>query len=125
MSIKFNRVNHITIGAPAEEEEKIRWFYEDVMGFKEMDHPGALDSQYKVIWFDRPNIRLHVDMTPPFIKIGIARHFALEVDDIVEARKYFQKNGVTIKEDVAVPYCHRFDIIDPVGNYIEIMQLKK
>ncbi len=123
--MKFDRINHITIGAPQEEEKKIRWFYEEVMGFKEIPHPPALDQKYRVIWYDQPNIRLHVDLTPPFIKVGIARHFALEVGDIEIARKHFVAKGAQIKEDVAVPYCYRFDVIDPVGNYIEIMQLKE
>lgn len=119
------KVNHITISAPPEAEKKIRWFYEEVLGFKEMEHPSTLNQKYKVIWYDRPPIRLHIDLTPPFVEVGLARHFAIEVDDIKAAREYFNSKGVQIKEDVPVPYCHRFDIVDPVGNYIEIMELKE
>ena len=124
MDFNINRINHITVSCPPEKEKEIRWFYEKVMGFKEIEHPSALDQQYKVIWYDTPWMRLHVDLTPPFINVGLSRHFALEVDNIQKARQHFSSHKVTIKEDVAVPYCHRFDVVDPAENYIEIMELK-
>lgn len=125
MHINLLKVNHITVAAPKSMEKQMLDFYTKILEFKIVEHPGQLDSQYKVVWLDRNGIRLHIDFRDKITPIGLERHFAIEVLDIAGIRKYFNKNHVTIKEDVEVPYCTRFDIVDPAGNYIEIMELKK
>lgn len=125
MDIKIIKINHITVASPKSLEKEMLDFYTHVLGFKLIEHPSQLDTQYKVVWLDRDNIRLHIDFRDKITQVGLERHFALEVENIDAIRNFFESNNVTIKEDVEVPYCTRFDIVDPAGNYIEIMELKQ
>lgn len=125
MSITIVKINHVTVAAPKYLEKEMLDFYVRILGFKMIEHPAQLNTEYRVVWLDRDNIRLHIDFREKITPVGLERHFALEVVNIDKIRKFFESNKVTIKEDVEVPYCTRFDIIDPAGNYIEIMELKK
>lgn len=50
MKIEYRRINHVTIAVPAGEHKKVRGFYGDVLGLKEVERPEALNKVYDLIW---------------------------------------------------------------------------
>lgn len=125
MDYAYKRLNHVTINVSNEHgsHEKVRWFYGDVLGLKEVPRAGGLDQVYDLIWFELLDLLIHVDFSPPFVKTAESRHFALEVSNIANYRKYLEGKGADIREAVIIPDRDRFYVVDPFGNYIEILEL--
>jgi catechol 2,3-dioxygenase-like lactoylglutathione lyase family enzyme len=124
MKIKGRRLNHITVAVPAGEHDKVRAFYGGVMGLEEIPRPVALNAVYDLMWFKFLDILLHLDFTPPWVKPAENRHIALEVDHLSEVRSYLESKGATIREAVPMPDRDRFYLLDPFGNYFELMEMK-
>jgi catechol 2,3-dioxygenase-like lactoylglutathione lyase family enzyme len=125
MDIDYQRINHLTIAVPAGEHEKVRAFYGGVLGLKEVERPEALNKVYDLIWYEWMDILLHIDFTPPWIKPAENRHLAVEVKEIQTVRTYLEQQGANILEAVPMPDRERFYLLDPFGNYFELIELKK
>jgi catechol 2,3-dioxygenase-like lactoylglutathione lyase family enzyme len=125
MKIEYRRINHVTISVPAGEHQKVRGFYGGVLGLQEVKRPDALDRAYDLIWYEWMDILLHLDFTPPWTKPAENRHVAVEVKDIHAVRAYLDQRGTEIREAVPMPDRERFYLIDPFGNYFEVMELKR
>ena len=124
MKITYNRLNHVTIAVPDGEHEKVRAFYGDILGLREIERPGALGGVYDLIWYEWLDFLLHIDFTPPWSKPAENRHLAVEVADIGGVRKYLQMQGAEIREALLIPDRDRFYVIDPFGNYLEFLEFK-
>jgi catechol 2,3-dioxygenase-like lactoylglutathione lyase family enzyme len=124
MNIEYCRINHVTVAAPAGEHEKVRAFYGGVLGLKEVERPGALNEVYDLIWYEWMDILLHIDFTPPWAKPAENRHIAVEVKDLPAVRAYLEQQGAEIREAVAMPDRERFYLLDPFGNYFEIIEIR-
>jgi catechol 2,3-dioxygenase-like lactoylglutathione lyase family enzyme len=124
MNIEYRRINHVTVAVPAGEHEKVRAFYSGVLGLKEVERPGALNKIYDLIWYEWMDILLHIDFTPPWTKPAENRHVAVEVKDLPAVRAYLEQQGAEIREAVAMPDRERFYLLDPFGNYFEIIEIK-
>jgi catechol 2,3-dioxygenase-like lactoylglutathione lyase family enzyme len=125
MKIEYRRINHVTIAVPAGEHQKVRSFYGGVLGLQEVKRPDALNKVYDLIWYEWMDLLLHLDFTPPWTKPAENRHVAVEVKDIHAVRAYLDKRGTEIREAVPMPDRERFYLIDPFGNYFEVMELKR
>lgn len=123
--IQFTRLNHITINVPAGEHEKVRWFYGEVLGLKEVIRPKALDEVYDLIWYELLDFLLHLDFSPPFVKPAENRHPGLEVKNVAAVRKELQKKGAETRDAVPIPGRDRFYVVDPFGNYFEFLEFKR
>jgi catechol 2,3-dioxygenase-like lactoylglutathione lyase family enzyme len=95
-----------------------------VLGLKEVERPAALNKVYDLIWYEWMDVLLHIDFTPPWTKPAENRHVALEVADIHSVRAYLEREGAEILEAVPMPDRERFYLLDPFGNYIELIELK-
>jgi catechol 2,3-dioxygenase-like lactoylglutathione lyase family enzyme len=122
--ITFRRVNHVTVAVPAGQEEKVRAFYAGVLGLREVPQDKALVGRYQLIWYELWDILLHLDFTPPWVTPAENRHLALEVNNLEEVRKYLESKGAEIRNAVPMPDRNRFYLIDPFGNYFELIELK-
>src|SRR5476651_2197897 len=98
MKPEYKRLNHVTINVPAGEHDKVRAFYGDVLGLKEIPFPKALASTYDLIWFECLDFLIHVDFTPPFFKPAENRHVALEVRNLTSILKHLEDRGAEIRE---------------------------
>ena len=96
-----------------------RAFYRDLLGLREIAKPKTFD--FSVLWFDLGNQQLHLLLKPAPDTVS-ARHFALRVEDIGEAREHFRRHGVPIQETTPIPHCDRFFLSDPDQNRIEVIQ---
>ena len=124
MKIQARRLNHITVAVPAGEHERVRAFYGGVLGLEEIPQPDALNKVYDLIWYKFLDILIHLDFTPPWVTPAENRHIALEVVDLPAIRNYLESKGATIREAVAMPDRERFYLLDPFGNYFELMEMK-
>lgn len=125
MNIHFRRLNHITIAAPAGRHAEVRGFYGGVLGLKEIQRPDALGSVYDLIWYEWLDFLLHIDFTPPWFPPAENRHVAIEVADIRAVRTYLRSQGAEIREAVVIPDRERFYLIDPFGNYFELIEFRQ
>ena len=124
MKINATRINHITLAVPAGEHEKVRAFYGGVLGLEEIPRPAALNAVYDLIWYKFLDITFHFDFQPPWAVPAENRHVALEVKDLPAARRYLEEKGATIREAVSMPDRDRFYLLDPFGNYFELLEFK-
>ena len=124
MKIQARRLNHITVAMPAGEHDRVRAFYGGVLGLEEIPRPAALNAVYDLIWYKFLDILLHLDFTPPWVTPAENRHIALEVDDLPAIRRYLESQGAAIREAVAMPDRERFYLLDPFGNYFELMEMR-
>jgi catechol 2,3-dioxygenase-like lactoylglutathione lyase family enzyme len=124
MKIKYRRINHVTLAVPAGEHEKVRAFYGGLLGLKEVERPDALNQVYDLIWYEWMDILLHIDFSPPWATPAENRHVAVEVKDLPAVRAYVERQGAKTLEAVAMPDRERFYLLDPFGNYFEIMEMK-
>src|SRR5579872_4093100 len=115
MGIKITRFNHVTIAAPRDQKDKMVWFYEKVLGLPKLPPPTNLTASYDVYWYKLADKILHVDVSPPFIKVPHNRHFCIEVENLNEARDHFHSFDIETRADADVPYCTRFHVEDPFG----------
>ena len=124
MKIKANRLNHITIPVPAGEHARVREFYGGTLGLEEVPRPAELNAVYDLIWFKWLDFVLHIDLTPPWTKPAENRHVALEIQDLRAVRRDLESNHAAIREAIALPDRDRFYLLDPFGNYFELIEMK-
>lgn len=116
-SLTITQIDHVSVIIT--NLERSRRFYGGVLGLKEIAKPRTFNFQ--VLWFDLGNQQLHLLLKPQADTIS-ARHFALRVQDVEAARRYFNERGVAVEETTPIPKCDRFFIADPDQNRIEIIQ---
>jgi catechol 2,3-dioxygenase-like lactoylglutathione lyase family enzyme len=121
MNFKATRINHVTLAVPAGRHAEVRAFYGGVLGLEEIPRPDALNKVYDLIWYKFLDILLH--LTPPWVTPAENRHVALEVRDLPGIRRYLESKGATIREAVPMPDRERFYLLDPFGNYFELIEL--
>jgi catechol 2,3-dioxygenase-like lactoylglutathione lyase family enzyme len=116
-SLRVQQIDHCSILIT--NVERSRRFYRDVLGLKEIHKPRTFD--FVVVWFELGDQQIHLllkdkpDSRSP-------RHFALRVEDIAAARRYFRERDIAMEETTPIPGADRFFIYDPDGNRIEIIQ---
>jgi catechol 2,3-dioxygenase-like lactoylglutathione lyase family enzyme len=125
MKLNAKRLNHITVAVPAGEHDQVRQFYGEILGLEEIPRPDSLNAVYDLIWFRLLDILLHIDFTPPWTKPAENRHVALEIEDLPALRRYLESKGAAIREAVVMPDRDRFYLLDPFGNYFELLEMKK
>jgi catechol 2,3-dioxygenase-like lactoylglutathione lyase family enzyme len=125
MKIVTKRLNHITISAPAGEHARVREFYSGILGLEEVPRPAELNAIYDLMWFKWLDFLLHIDFTPPWTQPAENRHVAMEIEDLRAVRGYLEENNAVIREAVALPDRERFYLLDPFGNYFELIEMKK
>jgi catechol 2,3-dioxygenase-like lactoylglutathione lyase family enzyme len=125
MNLQAKRVNHITVAVPAGKHDQVRAFYGGILGLEEIPRPAALNAVYDLIWYRFLDILLHLDFTPPWVTPAENRHIALEVENLPAVRRYLESKQATIREAVTMPDRDRFYLLDPFGNYFELIEMKK
>ena len=123
--LNVKRINHLTVAVPAGEHERVRAFYGGVLGLEEIPRPPELNAVYDLMWFRLLDILLHIDFTPPWTKPAENRHIALEIRDLPNVRRYLEGKGATIREAVQMEDRERFYLLDPFGNYFELLEMHR
>ncbi len=114
-------VNHVQITIPEGCEEEARNFYCDFLGLEVVEKPEPLRKNGG-FWLSIPPIQVHVGIENGVDRSKSKTHVAYEVIDSNLWREKCRKSNIEVKEGIPIEGYHRFDIRDPFGNRIEIME---
>lgn len=132
MPLEFTKFNHWTITAPFGQKDQAKWFYGELLGLTEVPLPKDLESVYELIWYKLFDYLIHIEFAKHFVRpdahlhgVETPPHFAIEIKNIFAARKKLEAQGAQTRDAVPISDRDRFYLIDPFGNYIEIIELHK
>ena len=94
-------------------------FTQDIIGLTEIPKPLDLIANGG-LWYQVADIQFHIGTEDEINKSK--RHPAFEIMNLDESKKYLEKLGVKIKEEIPIPGQERFSFIDPFGNRVELLQ---
>lgn len=120
MSFQYEVIDHIQLAAPVNEENKVRAFFKDLLGFEEIEKPDLLKRNGGV-WFVAGLIQLHIGMEENFIPAKKA-HPAFHVKNIEALKEYLDEKNVSFLVDDRLPGANRFYLDDPFGNRLEFLE---
>jgi len=109
-------VDHIHLTAPRGSEARVRAFYGDLLGLREIPKPPQLTARGGV-WFEAGNLPLHVDLEDS-APAGARRNIAFSVPDLAAVREALEANAVACEADGA----ERCFCRDPFGNRVEFVE---
>ena len=118
------RIEHAALTFPPGQEDRVRAFYGDVLGFEETPLPDGLPADIGWIWFatDDPGTFLH--FIPHSLPPDPARrhHVALEVPALEPVMERLRAASVEIEvAGTKIPDRERFFCHDPLGNLLEFL----
>ena len=114
-------IDHLQIAMPADQEEKARAFYINLLGFAEIPKPAELAKRGGA-WFESGNVQLHLGVEADF-KPARKAHPAFIVDDLDSLVANAQAAGYeTDTSQPPLDVYKRAHVFDPFGNRIELME---
>lgn len=118
--IDFKHVDHILITIPPETKEAARAFYGQMLQLKEIqgNHPNG------AIWYEIGNIQLHLREEDGH-QTNSDRHPAFVVNDLTAAKKFLEKDDISISYSSEIKGRERCFFRDPFGNRFELIEYKK
>lgn len=122
MGYKIKAIDHVQLAAPKGGEFQARRFYQDILGFEEIEKPETLKANGGV-WFQFGHVQIHIGIEEPFFPAKKA-HPAFEIENLASLMQHLQENGVDVMEDNKLPGATRFYAHDPFGNRLEFLEWK-
>jgi glyoxylase I family protein len=116
MAIKVIGLQHVNVHL--DNPEQNRDFYGRVLGLQS-DPKFPFDPERPNYWWQVGDCQIH---TPCGGSGGTGSHFALMVEDIEEAKRTFEAEGIPYREQKAPGRALQIFIKDPAGNQIEFFQ---
>jgi catechol 2,3-dioxygenase-like lactoylglutathione lyase family enzyme len=119
------RIRHVTITFTPGQEQRLRTFYLDVLGFQEKPVPRIV-KPLGWIWFHTGDERVELHCVPDSKPVpeDSTHHFCLQIDDLEGCRARLQNAGYRIQEARPLPFRPRFFTRDPFNNLIEIVRVE-
>ena len=114
-------LHHAQITIPQGTEEAGKNFYCKVLGLNEISKPSALQGRGG-FWLQVGNQEVQVGTEDGFNRLTTKAHLAYEVEDISYWRKVLLENEIEILDSVPIPNYERFELRDPFGNRVEMIQ---
>jgi catechol 2,3-dioxygenase-like lactoylglutathione lyase family enzyme len=115
------RLDHIKITIPVGAEESGRAFYCDILNLQEMEKPESLRGRGG-FWLQVGDLPVHISTEDDVNREATKMHLAYQATDLASWRTRLEEMGMAIKESVPIPGFDCFEIRDPFGNRIEIIQ---
>jgi catechol 2,3-dioxygenase-like lactoylglutathione lyase family enzyme len=116
------RLHHVQITVPRGAEDAARAFYCDVLGLREVKKADALVARGG-FWMRCGDLQVHVGVEDGVERSATKAHVAYQVDDLEAMRSRLIAVGVEPLEGIPIPGMSRFEIRDPFGNRVELLQL--
>jgi catechol 2,3-dioxygenase-like lactoylglutathione lyase family enzyme len=118
-------IHHAQIMIPPGGEAAARKFYGELLGMAEVDKPARLRARGG-LWMQAGDRQIHIGVEEP----GVARdqtraHVAYEVTKLEAWRTKLEKAGVEVVDGDPVPGLKRFELRDPFGNRIELVERER
>lgn len=112
-------IHHVQLCIDPGREADARAFYITLLGLTEIDKPAVLKARGG-FWLQVGDRQLHVNDEPgPRSKRA---HVAYEVDDLDGWRARLSAAGFEVKTGEDIPGYRRFELRDPFGNRLELLQ---
>ncbi|EFL15618.1 VOC family protein [Streptomyces sp. C] len=113
-------VDHVQLAAPPGSEDKLRAYYQDVLGMREISKPPVLAARGGC-WFTAGGVQLHLGVEEDFRPARKA-HPGLRVTGIEAYADRIRERGADVVWDDNLPGHRRFYSHDPVGNRLEFLE---
>ena len=120
MAFQYEVIDHVQLAAPRGSEDQARAFYQQILGFEEIQKPALLQRNGGT-WFQAGSVQIHIGVEEPFQPAKKA-HPAIRVKNIEALKSYLTKHDVFYSADHKLPGAHRFYVNDPFGNRIEFLE---
>ncbi|WP_077297082.1 VOC family protein [Virgibacillus pantothenticus] len=120
MAFYYEKLDHVQLAAPKNQEQTARDFYVTLLGFQEIVKPEALQKNGG-IWVQSGDVHLHIGVEEDFTPAKKS-HPAIYVRHLAELKKHLRAHSISIVEDERLPGFHRFYIFEPFGNRLEFLE---
>lgn len=114
------RLDHVQLMIPVGAEDEARRFYCGLLGLTEVPKPPALAGRGG-LWLQVGANQVHLGADPAGAHPSRA-HLGFAVDDLEAWRGKLAGAGVAIESGVQPEGMRRFELRDPFGNRIELLQ---
>ena len=119
---RLARIHHAQIMIPPGGEDEARRFYAGLLGMTEIEKPAPLRARGGV-WFQFGGYQLHVGVETPGVERKATRaHVAYEVTRLDAWRTRLAQAGFAITDGETVDGLRRFELRDPFGNRVELVE---
>ncbi len=113
-------LHHVQLAMPAQQENRARRFYIDILGFEELPKPRMLAARGG-LWLTLGPINLHLGVENDF-RAARKAHPAFLAQDLDAIAARFSAADIVVAWDQDLPGFRRFYVDDPFDNRIEIME---
>ena len=121
VTVETMKLQHVSSPFPDGEQERVRRFYGEVLGLREVPVPRSLGAG--LVWFEAGG-GLELHLFPGEGVPGSERHFALDVEDLDGTRRRLVEAGHEPYDATPIPNRPRFFCRDPFGNLVEFTSIE-
>ncbi|HEY2748762.1 MAG TPA: VOC family protein [Polyangia bacterium] len=115
-------IHHAQIMIPPGGEAEARRFYGELLGMTEIEKPEPLRARGG-LWMQAGDRQLHIGVETPGVDRQATRaHVAYEVVRLDAIRARLERAGVAILDGEPVADLVRFELRDPFGNRVELLE---
>lgn len=119
--MKILALDHAQLCVDPTQVEAARTFYCNILGLPEIEKPEALKPRGG-FWLQVGDRQVHIGVETGADRHATKAHLAYAVDDLAAWRQHLESAGCRIEESVALPGLYRFELRDPFGNRLELLQ---
>ncbi len=118
-------IQHAQIMIPPGGEAAARKFYGELLGMAEIEKPPVLRARGGV-WMQAGDRQLHIGVEEPGVERAKTRaHVAYEVTKLDAFRRKLEAAGIECKDGERVDGFRRFELRDPFGNSVELVERER
>jgi catechol 2,3-dioxygenase-like lactoylglutathione lyase family enzyme len=115
-------IHHAQIMIPPGAEDEARRFYGGLLGMTEIEKPAPLRARGG-LWMQAGDRQLHIGVEAPGVERTATRaHVAYEVVRLEAIRARLERAGVAILDGEPIAGMVRFELRDPFGNRVELVE---
>jgi catechol 2,3-dioxygenase-like lactoylglutathione lyase family enzyme len=114
-------LHHAQVCIPTGEEAAGRAFYCEALGLPEIAKPESLAGRGG-FWLQVGDREVHIGTEDGVDYARSKAHLAYEVADLDAWRERLESHGITVGDSIPIPGYVRFEVRDPFGNRVELVQ---
>ena len=114
-------IHHVNITIPQGAEEQGRHFYCHLLGLPEIEKPDSLKERGG-FWLQVGDRQVHVSTEQAIERQKTKAHVAYQVTNLAAWRARLETEGYKILDGIPIPGYERFELRDPFGNRIELIE---
>lgn len=119
--MRIQRLHHAQLTIPPGAEAEARAFYIELLGLEETPKPESLRGRGG-FWLQLGDAQVHVGVETGADRRATKAHLAYEVDGLETWRARLEAAGHPCEDGVPIPGWSRFELRDPFGNRLELLE---